>query len=134
MGLLRASSDAIGQEYSLEATVGGEGASTIEHGEELVRFGEAVTRGSDDLAAAREALRAAVGGAGFVEACGIAGIFNGLVRNADFSGIPLDEGTLHGSADFREQLGLNEFGGAANTDIERGDSAKAPERFLGVES
>jgi hypothetical protein len=132
VGLLRASSDKLGQEVNLDATVGGEGASDIEHGEALVRFAEAVTRGNDDMDPAREAVRKTLGEAGFVEACGIVGIFNGLVRTADSSGIPLDEGTLHGSADFRERLGLNAFGGAANTEIERGDPAKAPARVLGV--
>lgn len=132
MGLLRASGEAIGQDVSLEATMGGEGAGKIEHGEALVRFGEAVTRGGEDLEAAREALRGAAGDAAFVEACGIAAIFNGLVRTADLSGIPLDESTLHGSADFRERLGLNAFGGAANTAIERGDASKAPAGFLDV--
>ncbi len=134
MGLLRESSKAVGQDVNLEATVGGEGASDVEHGEALVAFGEAVTRGSGDLDRARDALRTAVGDEAFVLACGIAGIFNGLVRTADLSGIPLDEGTLHASADFREPLGLNRYGGSANTEIERGDPAKAPERFLGVPS
>lgn len=118
---------------NLEATVGGDGASLIEHGEALVRFGEAVTRGGEDLDAAREALRREAGEAAFLEASGIAAIFNGLVRTADFSGIPLDEASLHGSADFRESLGLNAFAGAANTEIERSDISKAPKGFLGVE-
>lgn len=131
MGLLRASGEKIGQEVDLEATIGGGDADRIEHGAAIVRFGEAVTRGSEDLDAVRSALIDSIGEAGFVEAAGIVGIFNGLVRNADFSGIPLDEGTLHGSADFRDALGLNAFGGAANTDVERGDPALAPSRFLG---
>jgi hypothetical protein len=90
-----------------------------------------VTRGSDDLDAARTALREAVGDDAFIEAAGIVGIFNGLVRNADFSGIPLDDGTLHGSMDFREVLGLDDFGGAANTDLARADATLATGRILG---
>lgn len=122
----------MGQEVNLEATMGGDGAALVEHGEALVRFGEAVTRGSEDLEAARETLRNEAGESAFIEASGIAAIFNGLVRNADFSGIPLDEVSLHGSADFRESLGLNAFVGAANTEIERGEISKAPKGFLGV--
>ena len=132
MGLLRASSEEIGQDVALEATVGAAGADTVSHGAALVRFGEAVTRGSDDLAEARTALRNALGEEGFAEAAGIAAIFNGLVRNADLSGIPLDDGTLHGSADFRESLGLNRYGGAANSDLGHSDPALAPKRFFDI--
>jgi hypothetical protein len=95
-----------------------------------VRFAEAITSGTDDTDAARAALRDALGEAGFLEAAGIVGIFNGLVRTADLSGIPLDEGTLHGSLDFREKLGLNAFAGAANGDLERADPSRAPKRFF----
>ena len=51
-------------------------------------------------------------------------------RVADLSGIPLDDTSLHGSEDFREQLGLNTFSGAANSDLERADSRLAPDRFF----
>lgn len=95
-----------------------------------MRFAEAVTRGAEDVAAARTALRAALGEEGFGEVAGIVGIFNGLVRNADFSGIPLDEGTLHGSTDFRAELGLNAFGGAANSALDRADPKRAPDRIF----
>jgi len=132
VGLLRASSEEVGQEVVLEAAVGGAGAEAVAHGRALVRFGEAVTRGSEDLGPAREALLEALGDEGFAEAAGIAAIFNGLVRTADLSGIPLDDGTLHASADFRESLGLNQFGGAANTALERADATLAPTRFFDI--
>ena len=114
----------------MDSTVGRASGSDVAGGEQLVRFGEAVVRGSDDLPAAREALREALGETGFIEACGIAGIFNGLVRNADLSGIPLDDTSLHGSEDFREKLGLNAFSGAKNSDLKRADASQAPERFF----
>ncbi len=79
---------------------------------------------------ARARVRAELGDAGVAEASGIVGIFNGLVRTADLSGIPLDDTSLHASVDFREQLGLNDFGGARNTQIQRGDASQAPERFF----
>jgi hypothetical protein len=115
----------------LEVTMGQGDANAIPHGQSLVNFAEAVTRGSEDQEVARTALREAMGEQAFIESAGIVGIFNGLVRNADFSGIPLDEGTLHGSMDFRDQLGLNEFGGAANTDLASADATLATGRILG---
>jgi len=115
---------------TLDATVGRSSGSDVGHGEAIVRFGEAVTRGSDDIAAARDALRGALGDEGFVECAAITGIFNGLVRNADLSGIPLDDTTLHASQDFRESLGLNAFAGARNSDLDRADTALAPKRIF----
>jgi hypothetical protein len=132
VGLLRASSEEVGQKVTLEAVIGEAGAEAIPHGPALVKFGEAVTRGTEDLPGAREALRKALGEEGFADAAAIAAIFNGLVRTADLSGIPLDDGTLHGSADFRETLGLNQFAGAANTALERADRALAPPRFFDI--
>jgi hypothetical protein len=130
VGLLRASSEQAGASVDLQAVMGRAGAEGIEHGEALLRFAEAVTRGDAEIDAARGDLRAALGEAAFVEACGIVGIFNGLVRTADLSGIPLDDGTLHGSTDYREQLGLNAFGGAANSELERADPELAPARIF----
>ena len=45
------------------------------------------------------------------------GIFNGLVRIADATGIPLDGGMVRASRAFREDLGLNDFDGAGNTEL-----------------
>jgi len=115
--LLRESGQAIEQDVELEATIGRVPGGKIPHGDELVRFGEAITRGNDDADAARDALRRALGDEAFVEAAGIVAIFNGLVRNADFSGIPLDESTLLASVEFRAELGLNDFAGSANSDL-----------------
>lgn len=130
MVLLRASSKAIGEDAVLEGATG-EGDGGLPHGEALLRFAEAATRNSEDLAAAREHLLEAVGHVGFVEVAATVGIFNGLVRVADATGIPLDDGTRNGSVDFRESLGLNRFGGAANSDLtaatddaDRDDSVK----------
>ncbi len=83
-----------------------------------MRFGEAVTLASDDLEQARADLLERVGKEAFVEAACIAAIFNGLVRTADASGIPLDEGTRAATAGYRGELGLEEFGSASNTDLE----------------
>ena len=64
----------------------------VPHGDALVRFGEAVTRGAEDLDQARADLLHALGPEGFVEAAGIVGIFNGPVRTLDATGISLDDG------------------------------------------
>ena len=112
--LLRESSQAIAQDVELNSTIGGEGAELIPAGQELIDFGEAVTTGNS-LDSARENLRAKLSSEAFIEAAGIAAIFNGLVRTADSSGIPLDDSTKISSESFRKNLGLNEFPGAANT-------------------
>ena len=112
--LLRESSQAIAQDVELNSTIGGEGAELIPAGQELIDFGEAVTTGNS-LDSARENLRAKLSSEAFIEAAGIAAIFNGLVRTADSSGIPLDDSTKTSSESFRKDLGLNEFPGAGNT-------------------
>ena len=114
--LLRESSQAISQEVELDSTIGGKGAELIPAGKELVAFGEAVTKGGDGLDSARETLRALLEEEAFIEAAAIAAIFNGLVRTADSSGIPLDDSTKTNSEKFRDDLGLNHFPGAINTE------------------
>ncbi len=114
--LLRESSQAIGQSTRLDAAVGEGQGGGIPNGDVLVEFGEAVTRGSEDVGQARADLIHAVGPEAFVVASAIVGIFNGLVRTADATGIPLDDGTRAASAEFRRDLGLNAFPGAANTE------------------
>jgi len=117
--LLRVSSQAIGEEAELEGAVGrATGDGGVPHGEAMVRFAEAATRGSEDLAASRSDLIAAIGPLPFVEVAATVGIFNGLVRVADGTGIPLDEGSRKISETFREDLGLVTFGSARNTDFD----------------
>ncbi|MEL7155430.1 MAG: hypothetical protein AAFN30_02400 [Actinomycetota bacterium] len=71
--------------------------------------------GDGDLPASRQALEAAVGSEGVIEAAATVAAFNGLVRVADGTGIQLDDGVFADSADFREAAGINEFGGADNS-------------------
>ena len=117
--LLRASGEAIGRETDLQGAVG-EGDGGVPHGEALLRFAEAATQGTPDLAQRGDALRAAVGREAFVEAAATVGIFNGLVRVADGTGIPLDAGMNRVSREFREKLGLVAFPGARNTPVDSG--------------
>ena len=113
--LLRASSKAVALQVQEEAAMGGDGSALVEAGEELVAFGEALTLGSDELDAARARLRSKVGEATFIEAAAIAAIFNGLVRTADATGIPLDKSMQDATVQVRERLGINDFAGAQNT-------------------
>jgi hypothetical protein len=50
-----------------------------------------------------------------LEAAATIAAFNGLVRVADGTGIQLDAGVLADSADFRSELGVDRFAGAAST-------------------
>jgi hypothetical protein len=77
---------------------------------------------------------------GLVLAAATVGILNGLVRTADATGSPLDEGTWTASVRFREELGLNEFSGAASSLVDRsacepeGESGKsAPSKLFDFE-
>ena len=112
--LLRASGQAIEEDVKIEGAVG-EGDGGVPHGAALAAFAEAATRGNEALEPARAALVAEVGGERFVEAAATVGIFNGLVRVADATGIPLDETSRATTAAFRDTLGLDDFSGARNT-------------------
>jgi len=112
--LLRASGQAIEEDVELEGSIG-RGDGGVAHGAPLARFAEAATRGDETLPAVRDALLEEVGGARFLEAAATVGIFNGLVRVADATGIPLDENSRATSADFRAELGLDDFSGSRNT-------------------
>ncbi|MDG2333006.1 MAG: hypothetical protein P8Q97_02160 [Myxococcota bacterium] len=127
--LLRASSEAIGEEAELDAAVG-HGDGGVPHGGLLIAFAEAATRGSEELAEVRGQLLAAAGEEALVQAAATVGSFNGLVRVADSIGIPLDEGTRVGSGEFRERLGLNNFGGSRNTNLDVGDDETAQTHAL----
>ena len=82
---------------------------------QAVAFANAVQIDPSDLERTRGALEACVGLDGMLEAAATIAIFNGLVRVADGTGIQLDDGVVSASADYREDLGVNAFGGAANT-------------------
>lgn len=116
MVLLRESSEVLDQKIDLNATVGGSGADDIEHGDAMAKFAEAVCKGEgvDD---SRAVLRELLSEDAFYLAACIVGIFNGLVRTADFSGIPLDQEYLNKSSQERDSLGLNSYAGAVSSDV-----------------
>lgn len=82
---------------------------------ELLAFATAANGAGGDLAASRDALAALVGSEGLTEAAATVAIFNGLVRAADGTGIELDARVFEASADFRARLGVDRYGGAANS-------------------
>ena len=127
--LLRASSDALGAEIDAAVVNGDSVDSGVEHGDVLETYATSAHDG-EGLADATAAVRETVGDAGWVEAAMTVAAFNGLVRTADASGIPLDDGVLSATADDRVQLGLAAYGGAANSDLSIvGGATPHPDRF-----
>lgn len=74
-----------------------------------------MTRDEALLAVARQALVDAIGVEGMLEASGVAGNFQRMVRIADCIGIPVDAARIEDTAPVREALGLNDFHSAQNT-------------------
>ena len=92
-------------------TRGFESDPDIAHAAALIEFTEAVVlRDAARTEAARKALRAALGEAGFVDAAAVVAAFHGFVRIADAIGIPYTT-AARGSdlPELREQAGINEF-------------------------
>lgn len=96
--------------------MGGAGAGDpgIPAGAALLAFAEAAVKGGD-TEAARVALIEEVGADGAAQAAATVAAFSGLVRVADGTGIPIDDGLAAASVDIRARLELGSFGGAANT-------------------
>lgn len=76
----------------------------------------AVARDATALAAAHAEVRAAVGEAGLIDACAVLGNFERMTRIADGTGIPLDTAAQMLSDDLREQLDLDRFESAGNSE------------------
>ncbi len=86
------------------------GNGGVADGALLTRFAEAVHAGSgDELAETRSEVVAALGADGLVDAAAICANFTMMVRIADGTGTPLDEGTVAVSADLRADLGLDDL-------------------------
>ena len=91
-------------------------ASGVAGGAELLAFAEAAVKG-EPLDGVRNALIEAVGMAGAGQAAAPVAAFSGLVRVADGTGIPIDDGLASASTEIRDRLDLDSFKGAANTDL-----------------
>ena len=102
---LRESGQASGQTYALNGVTEG-GESGVPHGDELLAFVAAAVGGSDaELDAARAALIDRIGPHAFVSAASVTAFFNGIVRIADASGIPLDPNECD-TEDLQAELGV----------------------------
>lgn len=88
----------------------------------LLAFADAAVKG-EPLATLRSELVAAVGAAAAAQAAATIAAFSGLVRVADSTGIPIDAGLASASADIRNDLGLGDYAGAANSSLDTVDAA-----------
>ena len=117
--LLRESSDALDQVVDLAGTIGGDvrhGAGPgVSHDGLLAAYAEAAHDSPEAARLLDSQMLEAVGPGGLVDAAATVAVFNGLVRSADATGIPLDEYVMARTVDEREALGLNEFSGSANS-------------------
>lgn len=107
--LLRASGEHTGDDYDLTSILGSED-DRIPHAEALRAFADAFY--ADDpnaLPAAREDLHDAIGSAALVDAAGIVGVYDAVVRIADATGTPLEDYKVEISGDLRAELGIDEF-------------------------
>jgi hypothetical protein len=87
-----------------------DGDGGVPHGDLLIAFAEAVlSEDSGAVTHARDALAAALGPPGLVDAAGVVGLFNAIDRVADATGIPLEPEKAAASADFRAALDLDRF-------------------------
>ncbi len=78
------------------------------HGDALIAFVEAVV-GGGDITQARQAVRAAIGDAGFVDTCATLASFNAVVKIADGTGIPIEDWKAERTADLRQALDIDRF-------------------------
>ncbi len=107
--LLRGSGQHFGIDYDLQSIHGAQ-EDRIPHASELLAYADAFHAGDTAaLDAARAALHAAIGDAALVDAAGIAGIFDAVVRVADATGTPLEDYKVEVSEDIRKELGINDF-------------------------
>ncbi len=115
--LLRASSEELGGTIDVGAALAGSDDQGVRHGGTLAAYAKAAHDRGEELSSATEQARRDLGDAGWVEAAMTVASFNGLVRTADASGIPLEDGVVSATADDRARLGLAELRGAANSDL-----------------
>ncbi len=104
-----------GGELDIRGIADREVASGIAEGELLLDFADALVRRDASLPEERARLVEKLGGAALVDASGIVANFQRMVRIADGTGIPLDEGMLEESRELSGTLGLGRFASAANT-------------------
>jgi phosphoribosylaminoimidazole-succinocarboxamide synthase len=76
----------------------------------LVRFADAVITGSEaDVATVRDEIAQTMGGEALTDTAAVAALFNAIDRVADSTGIEMEEAKAEASADFRADIGVNDF-------------------------
>ena len=116
--LLRASGEVSGNTVDVHAVTEAAAAtdSRVDHAESLVAFADAaVARDEESLERSRRELLEKVGPEGLVDAAGVVGNFQRMVRIADATGIPLDAPMSLITEDLRRDLGIDRYGSAANS-------------------
>jgi hypothetical protein len=114
--LLRASGELEGSEPDLHAMTDATAASGVPGGDVLLAWAEAAVTGTDAaIASAREGVRVALGDAATVDAAGVIGNFQRMVRIADGCGIPLDGPAAFFAAEMVRDFGIDRFASARNT-------------------
>jgi hypothetical protein len=116
--MLRVSATTTNTEINLQGIAGDQAAAAegIEFGAELIGFAEALAlRDETALREARTVLRAAAGEAVLVDAAGVAGNFQRMVRIADSVGIPVDDMQGELGQGVRLELALEQFRSAENS-------------------
>ena len=109
--LLRASGQHQGNDIDLTSVIGkADGDGGVANGATLVAFAEAILgTNTEQLDAARTAVRDEIGDEALVDAATVAATFNAIDRVADATGIPIDEERLEPTAGFRNELGIDAF-------------------------
>ena len=108
--MLRGSIEQRGEAVELRTIIAGADIdSGIKGSAVLVGLVEAALKNPAELAGARAALVEVLGVPALVDAAGVIGNFQRMVRIADATGIPVDTATAAVTADIREELGLNAF-------------------------
>jgi hypothetical protein len=115
--LLRASDQNAAASLELAAIIeGADVDSGVPAGSQLLRFVDAALRDPEHLAQARNDLIAAVGLQGMVDAAGVLGNFQRMVRIADSTGITLDKMFAAPTQELRERLNLDALSSARLAD------------------
>ena len=113
---LRASSNAIDTPADEAAITADDSEdANVPAGIELIDFTTAVHRMDDTVAATRDALVAAVGQEGMVDAAVTAAVFRGLNIAADTSGIRVDDDWEGTARELMDSIGTSAFRTAANS-------------------
>ena len=85
-------------------------AGGVPHGQILSDLIEAVNAGDEAaMVPARQAIRAKLGAAAFVDACATIASFSAVVKIADGAGIPLEDYKEKASRELRDELSINAF-------------------------